>query len=277
MRKANLLNGALLLPALVFLLLFFAAPLLQLFGRSVSGPDGFNTFVKLISTEVFRAILLNTIETGLSVTVTTLLIAFPIAWFLVICGERLSKLIFGIIIVSMWTSLLARLFSLSLLYKNTGPVNQLLLSMGLISAPLPMMNNSVGVLIGMFYTMLPFMVLPIYNTMSKIDPALMQAASVCGASNATIFWRVMLPLCLPGISTGCIIVFVTSMGYFIVPSVLGGAHDLMLAQFIVEQTQQFLNWAAGTAAAIYLLILTLIIYVVYTMLIGVATKREGKP
>lgn len=276
MRKSNLLTTALLLPAVLFLLAFFIVPLLQLFGRSVGGPEGFGTFTGLLATPVFRTILLNTIVTGLYVTVVTLLIAFPISWFLVIAGEKVFRFVFGVIIISMWTSLLARLFSLALLYKNTGPVNQFLVWSGIISQPVQMMNNSIGVMIGMFSCMLPFMVLPIYNTMSKIDPTLMQAASICGARGPTIFWRVLLPLSLPGISTGCIIVFVTVSGYFIVPSVLGGASDLMLAGFIAEQTQQFLNWEVGTAASIYLLFITVVIFVAYTLLAGSSGKGERR-
>lgn len=276
MRRNNLLNILILLPVVLFLLLFFVEPLVQLVFRSFSGSSSSDPFSTLLASQAFKTILYNTVSTGFVVTVVTLLIAFPISWFLVIASERMAGFVFAVIVVSMWTSLLARLFSLSLLYKATGPINKLLLSAGLISQPLPMMNNFTGVMIGMFYCMLPFMVLPIYNTMSKIDPALMQAASICGARNFTIFSRILLPLCLPGISTGCIIVFVTTMGYFIVPSVLGGPNDLMLAQYIVEQIQQFLNWENGTAAAIYLLVLTIIMYIAYLLFVGFATKQERR-
>ncbi len=275
MRKTYLLNMTFLLPALVFLLLFFVGPLVNLFTSSTSGGQGFQTFLALLKNPTFRTIIFNTVSTGFWVTVVTLLVAFPIAWFITIAQPRTAKIVFGVIIVSMWTSLLARLFSLALLYKATGPVNQLLLWTGLISQPIQMMHNSVGLMIGMFSTMLPFMVLPIYNTMSKIDPALMQAASICGARGFTIFRSVLLPLCMPGVSTGCVIVFVTAMGYFIVPAVLGGPNDLMLAGFIVEQIQQFLNWGVGTTAAIYLLLLTIVMYVAYVSLLG-ATRRERR-
>lgn len=277
MRKDNALNIIVLLPIIGFFVAFFLFPIVFLVGRVFSGSGAIESFSYLLASPVFRTILYNTLLTGFVVTLITLVIAFPISWYLVIANDKIAKIAFGIIVISMWTSFLARLFSVSLLYSDSGPLNKGLINLGLISTPIPIVRTFGGVIIGMFYTMLPFMVLPIYNTMVKIDPMLMRAASICGARRATIFWRVLLPLSLPGISVGCVIVFVTTMGYFIVPAIMGGAGDMMLAEYIVSQVQQFLNWEMGAAAAVYLLVLTIAMYVGYAMIVGFATRRGRQP
>jgi putative spermidine/putrescine transport system permease protein len=140
--------------------------------------------------------------------------------------------------------------------------------LGIVDQPVALVNNMIGVVVGMTYIMLPFMILPLHATISAIDPALMQAAAIAGASPGRVFRRVLLPLSLPGISAGCIMVFVMSLGYYITPALLGGAKDMMIAVLIAQQIQQLLNWGLGSAAAFVLLLITLVIYFIYIRFVG---------
>ncbi|MDZ4737726.1 MAG: ABC transporter permease [Rhodospirillaceae bacterium] len=257
------------MPALIFLFVVFVVPLGILFLRSVTDPEpGFGNYERLVSDSTYITVLFNTMLVSIVVTATALLLSYPVAWFLVICPPGAMRWIFAIILLSMWTNLLARTYAWLVLLQNTGAINHFLMWLGIIDQPLELVNNMIGVIIGMTYIMLPFMILPLHATISAIDPALMQAASIAGASPGRVFRRVMLPLSLPGISAGCIMVFVMSLGYYITPALLGGAKDMMIAVLIAQQIQQLLNWGLGSAAAFVLLLITLVIYFIYIRFVG---------
>ncbi|MEX0809942.1 MAG: ABC transporter permease [Dongiaceae bacterium] len=257
------------MPALIFLFVVFVVPLGILFLRSVTDPEpGFGNYERLVSDSTYITVLFNTIVVSIAVTGTALLLSYPVAWFLVICPSGAMRWIFAIILLSMWTNLLARTYAWLVLLQNTGAINHFLMWLGIVDQPLGLVNNMIGVIIGMTYIMLPFMILPLHATISAIDPALMQAASISGASPGRVFRRVLLPLSLPGISAGCIMVFVMSLGYYITPALLGGAKDMMIAVLIAQQIQQLLNWGLGSAAAFVLLLITLVIYFIYIRFVG---------
>ena len=194
------------------------------------------------------------------VTLVTVLIAFPVSWALAIMPPRLSSTIFAIILLSMWTNLLARTYAWMVLLQQTGLVNRILMSIGVTERPLQLTNNLVGVTIGMVYIMLPFMILPLYGVIRKIEPAVLQAAALCGASKTQALCRILLPLAAPGIASGALMVFVMSLGYFVTPALLGGTSNMMVAELIVQQVQSLVNWGMGGAAAFVLLVITLAIY-----------------
>src|SRR5699024_4489691 len=128
---------------------------------------------------------------------------------------------------------------------------------GIIDQPLTLVHNLVGVTIGMTYIMLPFIVLPLQGVMKNIDPAILQAAALCGANRWKCLWRVLIPLALPGIAAGALMVFVMSLGYFVTPALLGGTSNMMLAELIVQLVQSLVQWGLGGAAAFVLLVVTL--------------------
>ncbi|ARC35217.1 ABC transporter permease (plasmid) [Paracoccus yeei] len=194
------------------------------------------------------------------VTLVTVLIAFPVSWALAIMPPRLSSTIFAIILLSMWTNLLARTYAWMVLLQQTGLVNRILMSIGVTERPLQLTNNLVGVTIGMVYIMLPFMILPLYGVIRKIEPAVLQAAALCGASKTQALCWILLPLAAPGIASGALMVFVMSLGYFVTPALLGGTSNMMVAELIVQQVQSLVNWGMGGAAAFVLLVITLAIY-----------------
>lgn len=251
------------LPAIVLLLTFFVVPVAALLTRSVTEPElGLQNYAALVGSSTYARIFFNTFFVSGVVTLITVLIAFPVAWALAIMPRRWSAVIFAIILLSMWTNLLARTYAWMVLLQQTGLINRTLMAMGLIDAPVQLTNNLVGVTIGMVYIMLPFMILPLMGVIKKIDPAILQAAALCGATKGQALRRVLVPLAAPGIASGALMVFVMSLGYYVTPSLLGGTANMMLAELIAQQVQSLLNWGMGGAAAFVLLVVTLGLYAV---------------
>ena len=253
----------LVLPGLGLLLLFFVLPVLALLLRSVLEPQlGLGNYAEFFGSTTYLKVFLNTFTVAGLVTAVTLALGFPVAWFLAIAPRRWSALLFGIVVLSMWTNLLARTYAWMVLLQRTGLINRTLINLGIISEPLALTNNLVGVTIGMTYIMLPFMILPLHAAIRTIDPAIFQAASLCGASRGQSLRRVFLPLVAPGMAAGALMVFVMSLGYFVTPSLLGGTSNMMLAELIAQLVQSLLNWGLAGAAALVLLVVTLALYAV---------------
>lgn len=262
-------------PAFVFLLIFFVAPVVGLLLRSVLEPvPGLDNYREVFGSTTYLRVFGNTFLVAGIVTVTTLILAFPVAWFLAIAPRFWGSLMFAVIILSMWTNLLTRTYAWMVLLQRTGIINKTLMNLGLISAPLPLINNLVGVTIGMTYIMLPFMILPLHAAMKTIDPELCRAASLCGAGRTAVFFRVLLPLVASGIGAGVLMVFVMSLGYFVTPSLLGGTANMMLAELIAQLVQSLLNWGLAGAAALVLLAVSLGIYALQLRYFGLGATRE---
>lgn len=260
---------ALALPSVVLLLAFFAVPVALLLARSVTEPQpGLHNYAELLGSGTYARIFVNTFLVATIVTVVTAVVAFPVAWALAILPQTWSRILFGIIVLSMWTNLLARTYAWMVLLQQTGLINRMLIGAGIIDRPLPLVNNLTGVTIGMVYIMLPFMILPLVGTIRRIDPAILQAAALCGATRMQALTRVLLPLAMPGLAAGALMVFVMSLGYFVTPSLLGGTANMMLAEMIVQQVQSLVNWGLGGAAAFILLVVTLALYAVQLRLFG---------
>jgi putative spermidine/putrescine transport system permease protein len=248
-------------PALVLILIFFVAPVVALLLRSVLDPQpGLQNYAELLGTTTYLRIFVNTFLVASVVTIFSVVIGYPVAWALAVMPERWSRLVFAIIILSMWTNLLARTYAWMVLLQRTGVINKVLKGLGLIDQPLALVNNLVGVTIGMTYIMLPFVILPLVGVLRGIDPAILRAAALCGANSWQCFTRVLLPLSLPGIVAGALMVFVMSLGYYVTPALLGGTANMMLAEMVAQFVQSLVNWGMGGAAAFVLLTVTLILY-----------------
>ncbi|HRK42191.1 MAG TPA: ABC transporter permease [Gemmobacter sp.] len=251
------------MPAILLLAAFFVIPVVFLLTRSVTEPQlGLQNYATLVGSSTYAKVFFNTFFVAGVVTLVTVLIAFPVAWALAIMPARWSSVVFAIILLSMWTNLLARTYAWMVLLQQTGLINRMLKAVGLIDQPLQLTNNLVGVTIGMVYIMLPFMILPLMGVIKKIDPAILQAAALCGATKWQALTRVLVPLATPGIASGALMVFVMSLGYFVTPSLLGGTANMMLAELIAQQVQSLVNWGMGGAAAFLLLLVTLGLYAV---------------
>lgn len=268
------LGGA--LPALILVTLFFVVPVVALLLRSVTEPTpGLQNYAILFGDGTYARVFFNTFLVASIVTAVTVMVAFPVAWTLAIMPPALGSIVFGIIILSMWTNLLTRTYAWMVLLQRTGVINRTLMDIGLISEPLPLINNLTGVTIGMVYIMLPFMILPLVGTLRAIDPMTLRAAALCGASPLDAFRRILLPLSLPGIAAGGLMVFVMSLGYFVTPTLLGGTSNMMLAGMIAQMIQSLLNWGLGSAAAFILLVVTMALYALQLRLVGTQRVTGG--
>jgi putative spermidine/putrescine transport system permease protein len=270
----GILGGfGLLLPGLIFLGIFLVVPLSVLFLRSVTDPIvGLENYIALLGDSSYARVLSNTFTVAALVTAISLVIGFPVAWLLAILPSRQARWLFAVILLSMWTNLLARTYGWMVLLQNTGVINRTLMGLGLVDAPLHLINNLTGVTIGMTYIMLPFVILPLYATISAIDPLIMQAAAICGAPPASVFGRVLLPLAWRGIGSASLMVFAMALGYFITPALLGGSANMMVAEMIAEYVQTLLQWGLGSAAAFILLAVTLGLYALYFRVFGLTQR-----
>jgi len=275
-RRRDWRSVRLLLPALLLLVIFFLLPVLSLLLRSVLEPSlGLQNYAQLVGSTTYLRVFGNTFLVATVVTLATLVIGFPTAWLLAIAPRKVSSLMFAILLLSMWTNLLARTFAWMVLLQQTGPINRMLMALGVISEPLTLVNNLIGVTIGMTYIMLPFLVMPLHATLRSIDPSTLRAAAICGASRWQAFWRVLVPLAMPGVASGALMVFVMALGYFVTPALLGGASYMMLAELIAQLVQQLLNWGLAGAAAFVLLAVTLSLYALQLRFTGSARASVG--
>ncbi|WP_133645506.1 ABC transporter permease [Paraburkholderia flava] len=277
-RKPDWHRVRLLAPALLLLAIFFVLPVLSLLLRSILEPTpGLQNYAELLGSTTYLKVFGNTFLVASVVTAVTVVIGFPTAWLLAIAPRKVSSLLFAILLLSMWTNLLARTFAWMVLLQQTGPINRVLMSLGIISEPLNLVNNLVGVTIGMTYIMLPFLVMPLHATLRSIDPSTLRAAAVCGASRWQAFWRVLVPLAMPGVASGALMVFVMALGYFVTPALLGGPSYMMLAELIAQLVQSMLNWGLAGAAAFVLLAVTLVLFMLQLRFTGgVRTGLGGR-
>ncbi|WP_255215629.1 ABC transporter permease, partial [Burkholderia pseudomallei] len=275
-RRRDWRSFRLLAPALLLLVIFFLLPVLSLLLHSILEPTlGLQNYTQLLGSTTYLRVFGNTFLVATVVTVATVAIGFPTAWLLAIAPRKVSSLLFSILLLSMWTNLLARTFAWMVLLQATGPINRTLTALGLIHEPLALVNNLIGVTIGMTYIMLPFLVMPLHATLRSIDPSTLRAAAVCGASRWQAFWRVLVPLAMPGIASGALMVFVMALGYFVTPALLGGPSYMMLAELIAQLVQSLLNWGLAGAAAFVLLAATLSLYALQLRFTGSARASLG--
>jgi ABC-type spermidine/putrescine transport system permease subunit I len=246
-------------PALLLLFVFFLFPVVRMLGFSIEG-GSFEWYAKALGEGLYLQVFLNTFEIALWVTAICLLLGYPLGFLLATTTPGWATAGFIFVLLPLWTSVLVRTYAWMVLLGRNGVFNRLLLEGGVIADPLPLLNNFAGVLIGMVHVLLPYMVLPIYGAVRRVDPALVSAAEGLGASNARIFRRIYLPLTLPGIFAGSVIVFVLSLGFFITPALLGGGRVMMLAVLIEQQVHETLNWPFAAALSASLLVVTLAVY-----------------
>jgi putative spermidine/putrescine transport system permease protein len=248
-------------PAILFLVVFFLVPLLTMSVRSVTDPPGagLSNYEKFFAEQAFVRILINTFWVALLATVVCLFVGYPFAYLMTITSGRVAGVLLIAVLLPFWSSLLVRTFAWQVILRDTGIINRFLLDLGVIDEPLTLIRTTSGVIIGMSHILLPFMVLPLYAVMRRIDPEFGRAAANLGATPATAFFRVFLPLSLPGILAGCLLVFILALGFYITPALLGGLRDQMISQLIVQQIQQRLDWGFGTAMSVLLVGITLVI------------------
>jgi mannopine transport system permease protein len=271
------LLAILLLPACAVYIALFVYPIGALLSRSVLGPQGLtlDNFTRLFTQPLYLTILYRTLTISLSVTAICLILGYPMAFWL----TRLKGVAFmaaiACIFLPLWTSVLARIYAWDFLLQKTGLVNLALLKLHLISAPLGLLYTDAAVVIVMTHVLLPFMILPIYSVINSIPRDLGRAAQSLGAGLVSEFRYILLPLSLPGLLAGSVMVFVIGTGYFIVPALLGGPRTLMISTLINEQIMSVLNWSFGAAIGTLLLIVVAVVLAVFGKTLVIARRAES--
>lgn len=247
----------LVLPAALVLAVAFLGPVGWLLARTFTFPEpGLQNFAVLWERPVYLKVIGNTLLISAVVTPVVVLLAFPVAHLMAHGSARLRRWLIFLVLVPFWTSLLVRAFATAILLQRHGVVNSLLVTLGLVDEPLPLLYNFGGLLAGCVQVLLPFVIFPLYSSMVRIDPAYMKAAATLGASPVRAFVAVYLPLTLPGLMTGGILVFISTLGYYVIPALLGGPRQQMISQMIQDQIATFGNWGMAGALSLVLLAVT---------------------
>ena len=220
-------------------------------------------FVFLAEDELYWAATLSSLRIALLATLLLLVIGFPIAYAMAKAPARWRPILIALVILPFWTSFLIRIYAWVAILKPDGFLNQALLGLGLTSEPLQILNTEAAVFIGMAYGYLPFMVLPLYATLEKIDASLIEAALDLGAPPRRAFWTVTVPLSLPGIVAGSLLCFIPAVGEFVIPDLLGGSETLMIGRQLWSEFFSNRDWPLASAVALVLLVLLVVPIVVY--------------
>jgi putative spermidine/putrescine transport system permease protein/spermidine/putrescine transport system permease protein len=258
-RRENAALMRLTLPALAIVLVLMVAPIAWLFSLSVIGADGgpsTENYTRIWTDGAYVQIFITTFRVAVMVTALCVLLGYPVAYTMTILPDRWAQALILAVLVPFWTSLLVRTYAWLVLLQRRGIVNTTLVELGLIDRPIPLVNNMTGTVIGMVHVMLPFLILPLYAAMKATDGNLMRAAATLGSSPAHAFARVFLPLSMPGLIAGAMMVFVMCLGFYITPALLGGGKVQMIAQRIEHSVSLFPTWGPAAALAVVLLVLT---------------------
>ncbi len=225
---------------------------------------------------IYLDIFARTFWMGLVITAICLVLAYPLAYLLANLPTRTSNLLMILVLLPFWTSILVRVAAWIVLLQSGGLINSALIAMGVIDQPLQLVFNRTGVYVAMVHIMLPFMILPIFSVMKGISPSYMRAAISLGCHPFASFWRVYFPQTLAGVGAGCLLVFILSIGYYITPALLGSPGDQMISYFVAFYTNSTINWGMATALGGLLLLATMLLYVVYSWLVGASRLRLDK-
>jgi putative spermidine/putrescine transport system permease protein len=277
------LGTLLALPAFVWLGIFFLIPLIFILRLSFYGfspmegiQAGFqlNNYIKLFTDTYYLGIYVRTFRISIIVTIVCLLIGYPEAYFLTQLQGRIKALVMMIVLSPLLISAVTRTFGWFIMLGNNGVVNNAIIGLGLSETPLKLLYSETGIVIGLTHVLVPMMVLSIYASLQRRDPALVRAAESLGACPLIAFLRVTLPLSLPGILAGSVLVFTMAMSAFVTPAVLGGSRVRVVAYLVYEEFLQMLNWPFGAALALVLVVLTMMIVLVYHRLMERGRWKE---
>lgn len=287
-RRAQARLALLLLPAVAFLLVFYGYPVASMLLRAFNDPTwGWQNFAPLVQarstielfvfelpSNAYVRVIGITLQIALGVTLTTLVLGYVVAYVLASLPPTQANVLMIFVLVPFWTSILVRSYAWMVLLGKQGPINQALVALRIVDEPAQLLNTRFAVYVGMVHVLLPFMILPLYAVMRGIDRSLLRAAENLGARPSQVFRSIFLPLSLPGVAAGCLLVFILALGFYITPALLGGQRDVMISMLIQQQVTQ-LKWGTASALAFVLLVLSLGIYVVFTRILGVQRLFGG--
>lgn len=252
------LSVLLVAPLLILLGWSFFLPIGRLLLTSVTEPaPSLDNYRKMLAEPLYAQVILRTVWIALVCTVSALLLGYPIAALMARPGRLMPKLAVVCVMIPLWTSTLIRSYAWIMLLQRKGMINALLLLWDPAARPLTLLYTNGAVLIAMTHVLLPFMILPVFSALKSIPPDLPRAAANLGAGRVRSFFAVTLPLSLPGVFAGCLVVFVMALGFYVTPALVGGPQTLMIATLIAEQATTLLNWPFAGAIACVLLVLSL--------------------
>lgn len=266
-----------LLPALLWVTVFFALPMVIIVVYSFSRSDGFGgiafsftleNYARYANSMLFRQATWNSLRLAVEITVVTLALAYPVAYFIAVAAGRFRNVLLTLLLIPWWVSILVKNFAWIAILSDHGLVNRLLDAIGLVTTPVRLAYTEFAVIIGLVHVLVPFMVLPIYAALERMDLRLLEAARNLGANPVRTFFAVTLPLSLPGVAGGCIMTFILAFGAYVTPVLLGSPRNQMVANVIADQFLGAFNWPLGAAISIVVLVAMLILVGVFNRLIG---------
>jgi putative spermidine/putrescine transport system permease protein len=267
-RRSRARAGVLqILPAVVFIFLLFNVPLVSMLGWSFRPiDDPFVNYELLFTRSVYMRVLGNTFYIALLTTITCCLLGYPLCYWMWRLTERWRLIVLGMVILTFWVSILVRTYAWIVILGNDGVVNRMLLAAGLTDTPVSFLYNQLGVIIGTTNVLLPFLILPLFAAMMRLDYRLLQAAASLGASRWTVFWRIFFPLTLTALAAGAVLVFILTLGFFITPAILGGGRVPMIANMMDLLINRLPRWELAAAISTVLLVVTLVLFAAYQWL-----------
>ncbi|MBP2001432.1 spermidine/putrescine transport system permease protein [Paenibacillus shirakamiensis] len=279
-------SGLVVLPVFLWLSLFLVVPMLIVVGISFLRRDELGNLIYQFNWEAYATffdklylgIYWDTIVLSVLTTLICLLLSYPLAYYIARSGPRMQTWGLALVTIPFWINFLIRTYAWVLLLRTQGIVNNLLLDLGWITEPMQMLYTKGAVLMGMVYTFIPFMVLPIYVAIEQMDKRLLEAASDLGASPSRAFWHITLPQTKSGITTGAILVYVSTTGMFVVTDILGGAKSSMISNIIQTQFLGARNWPFGAALSVIFVITSLVLIFLFNraMTTRVDRVKEGR-
>ncbi|EBL0673508.1 spermidine/putrescine ABC transporter permease PotB [Salmonella enterica] len=271
MKNTSKFQNVVIVTIVGWLVLFVFLPNLMIIGTSFLTRDDAR-FVKMVFTldnyarlldPLYFEVLLHSLNMALIATLSCLVLGYPFAWFLAKLPEKIRPLLLFLLLVPFWTNSLIRIYGLKIFLSTKGYLNEFLLWLGVIDTPIRIMFTPSAVIIGLVYILLPFMVMPLYTSIEKLDKPLLEAARDLGASKIQTFIRIIIPLTMPGIVAGCLLVMLPAMGLFYVSDLMGGAKNLLIGNVIKVQFLNIRDWPFGAATSITLTIVMGLMLLIY--------------
>jgi putative spermidine/putrescine transport system permease protein len=257
-------GAAYVAPLFLFMLLVFNLPIALMLSWSVAAPpDMLAHYGQIFERAVYLKVLGNTFRIALIATVVCVALGYPLAYWMRGLSPGRQMIAIALVVLPFWVSILVRSYAWIVILGNDGLINRMLEGLGLIGTPMSFLYNEFGVILGTANVLLPFLVLPLFASMLRLDERLLQAAASLGASSWTVFWRVFFPLTLPSLAAGAILVFILSLGFFITPAILGGGRVPMIANMLDLLINRLPRWELAAAISTILMIMTLACYAAY--------------
>ena len=276
MKKNNLVKWMFILPIIIYTVFLIALPILYIIIISFFKSDSYGGMIHTVTFQnyielfdvVYLKIFLKSALIAIVTTVICVLISYPFVLAVSHKSKKTQQVLMTLVMVPFLTNSLIRMYGWIVLLRKSGVINSLLLGIGVLEDPLSLMYNTFGIIVGMVYTLLPFMILPLYSSVSTIDKSLLEASSDLGASKWKCFKNVIFPQTVPGLFNGALMVFTPALGYFFIVDILGGGKLMILGNLIKNQFLTARNWPFGAAISVFLIVITYLLISLYKKIGG---------